>query len=117
MTNPEITGVPRTIPFPFDPGTITTRLVGPPEASNLKSGYVRLMPGEAVGLHSTREGEELIIPISGEGELVTPASAGLPLRTGMVAYNPPGTVHDVINTGNEILTYVYVVARPEQTET
>jgi mannose-6-phosphate isomerase-like protein (cupin superfamily) len=31
-----------------------------------------------------------------------------------MAYIPPGTEHDVINTGKDVLEYVYVVASPER---
>ena len=60
--------------------------------------------------------KKLIIPISGQGELTIMGSTRLSLRLGLMAYIPPGTEHDVINTGKDVMEYVYVVARPGLTE-
>jgi quercetin dioxygenase-like cupin family protein len=103
----------RSIAFPTDDRQRVQLLAGPPESRFLRSGYVKLLTGEAVGLHSTHEGEEVIIPISGQGELAIMGSTRLSLHPGLMAYIPPGTEHDVINTGDAALVYVYVVTRPE----
>jgi quercetin dioxygenase-like cupin family protein len=104
----------RLIPLPADDRKRVQLLKGPPESCFLRSGYVKLTPGEAVGLHNTREGEEVIIPFSGQGDLKIRGSTQLSLHPGLMAYIPPGTEHDVINTGKDVLEYVYFVARSEQ---
>jgi mannose-6-phosphate isomerase-like protein (cupin superfamily) len=85
-------------------------LNGTSESKNMHSGYVVLSPGEAVGEHSTGSAEELLIPLSGEGEMRIPGYAPFAVSSGCVLYNPPHTTHDVINTGSQPLKYIYVVA-------
>jgi mannose-6-phosphate isomerase-like protein (cupin superfamily) len=63
-----------------------------------------------VDKHSTGESEEMLIPLSGSGELRVPGQDPLPIAPGRVLYNPPHTVHAVVNTGSEALVYIYVVA-------
>jgi mannose-6-phosphate isomerase-like protein (cupin superfamily) len=82
---------------------------GPPETQVLRSGYVFLSPGEAVGEHTTGECEEMLVPLSGHGELQVPGLDPLPIQPGCVLYNPPNTPHDVVNTGSEPLRYIYIV--------
>jgi len=65
-----------------------------------------------VGLHNTDECEELLIPLSGEGELIIQSGESLRVCPGCVLYNPPHTEHDVRCTGNAPLEYVYVVTKP-----
>jgi len=36
-----------------------------------------------------------------------------PVKKGEVAYNPPHTVHNVYNVNDELLKYIYVVAKVE----
>jgi mannose-6-phosphate isomerase-like protein (cupin superfamily) len=86
-------------------------LKGPPETVTMRSGYVTLRPGESVGRHSTGANEELLVVLSGSGEMRLPAHGSLPLLALCTAYCPPHTEHDVTNTGNDPLCYVYVVAK------
>jgi mannose-6-phosphate isomerase-like protein (cupin superfamily) len=76
----------------------------------LHSGRVRLLPGQDCGRHSTGNHEELIVVIEGEGELEVDGVGRTQIRSGMVAYNPPQTEHNVFNTGTQPLAYIYVVA-------
>jgi quercetin dioxygenase-like cupin family protein len=101
----------RSITFPTDDRKRVQLLAGSPESYFLKSGYVRLSPGESIGLHSTSEGEEIILPISGEGEVRYPGADPLRVSPGSMIYNPPQTEHDVINTGEDVLEYIYIVAK------
>lgn len=88
----------------------TPLLDGPPETAGLRSGAIVLPPGEAVGKHSTGVREEVIVVLAGSGELRLPEGVTLQLQRHAVAYCPPETEHDVVNTGSERLEYVYVVA-------
>ncbi|NLI17157.1 MAG: cupin domain-containing protein [candidate division Zixibacteria bacterium] len=75
----------------------------------LRSGHVILQPGESVGEHSTNNYEELVIALSGNGEIEAEGLGRMKFGEGQVAYNPPNTKHNVINTGNEPFEYIYVV--------
>jgi len=86
-------------------------LSGPPETASMESGLVTLEPGKSAGVHDTGEYEEIVVPLAGEGELRVPGRPALPLAKGVVAYSPPGTSHDVVNTGKAALTYIFVAAR------
>ena len=77
----------------------------------MRSGCVELLPGESIGLHSTEENEEMLVTLSGSGELCSPGTDPLPMHSGCVLYNPPHTPHDVVNTGDKPLRYIYVVAK------
>lgn len=86
-------------------------LGGPPETVTMRSGQVILAPGAAVGEHSTEGYEEVVIVLAGSGEVRVAGGATLSLVPGSVAYCPPQTTHDVVNTGAVPLRYLYVVAR------
>jgi mannose-6-phosphate isomerase-like protein (cupin superfamily) len=89
-------------------------LKGAPQTAGMRSGYVRLKPGETVGWHTTGKNEESLVILNGRGEA---RLQGLPARAfsaPALVYIPPAMRHNVANTGKEILEYVYVVA-PAQT--
>lgn len=88
-------------------------LGGPPETYAMRSGAVTLQPGQTIGWHSTHANEEAIIVLEGEGTLILNEDQELPLQAGYVAYCPPGTEHDVKNTGSGVFRYIYVVARTQ----
>ena len=99
---------PLVIDLPKD-GTRYTSVLNPENAVALKSGFVSLGPGEDVGTHNTDLKEELIVFLEGAGEVETDKTGRIPVRAGQVAYNPPHTLHNVINTGSVPLRYIYVV--------
>lgn len=87
-------------------------LQGPPETVTMRSGLVALAPGKSVGRHSTKGHEEIVIVLEGRGEMrFFTGRAAVPLEAGTAAYCPPRTEHDVLNTGDATLKYVYVVAK------
>lgn len=86
-------------------------LDGPPQTAAMRSGSVVLQPLRSVGKHTTGDHEEVLVVLNGVGELRLPDGASLPLASPCVAYCPPATEHDVVNTGDTCLRYVYVVAR------
>jgi len=81
------------------------------QSYRLRSGLVTLPPGESVGEHSTEDHEELVIALSGKGEIEAEGLGRANFGEGQVAYNPPNTKHNVINTGNRPLKYIYVVTK------
>ena len=85
-------------------------LLKPGRSVKLHSGYVCLQPGESVGEHSTENYEELLIVLSGTGEVETGGeNERRPISANQVAYNPPQTTHNVHSTGDEPLRYIYIV--------
>jgi mannose-6-phosphate isomerase-like protein (cupin superfamily) len=85
-------------------------LAGPPESVTMKSGLVVLAPGKSVGKHTTGHYEELLIVLSGTGEMTFENSSKLPVDPKLALYCPPHTEHNVTNTGTVELRYIYVVA-------
>ena len=80
----------------------------------MRSGFVRIKSGETMGWHTTGENEEALVILRGSGEV---SIEGQPTRAFVapaMAYIPPGSNHNVLNTGNELLEYVYVVAPAKQ---
>jgi len=102
---------PRSIPLPSSAAKYTKILGGPPDTMRMSSGYVVLSPGESVGLHNSGDREEIIIPLSGVGELNVPGMDTLLVSPDCVLYIPPRTPHDVTNIGDRPLRYIYVVAQ------
>lgn len=104
-------------PKPFvqslpDDATPYLSLLADGKSLKLHSGYVNLKPGKNVGEHSTENYEELLIVLSGEGEIETEGTRR-PIRANQIAYNPPHTTHNVHNTGSEPLRYIYIVTPVE----
>ncbi len=88
-------------------------LEGPPQTGGMKVGRVVLEPGKACGEHTTGEREELLVFLSGTGELlIGDEKEVFEVGRGKVAYIKPQTTHDVRNTGSESLSYVFCVAPP-----
>jgi mannose-6-phosphate isomerase-like protein (cupin superfamily) len=85
-------------------------LGGVPDTLGMKSGCVTLEPGGSVGEHSTGSKEEAIIILQGKGELSCNGEILATAEENSLIYVPPGTRHDVKNTGTGVLKYVYVVS-------
>jgi len=102
---------PRLVPFDPAAADYVRILDGPPETVSMRSGYVVLQPSKTVGQHNTDSYEEAVIVLEGQGEMRLAGGRTFQLRSHVVAYCPPRTVHDVANTGQGPLRYVYVVAK------
>lgn len=85
-------------------------LKGAPQTSGMRGGSVKLKPGESVGWHSTNQNEEALVILHGSGVGKIEGGTDVALRERMMAYIPPGTRHNVTNTGSELMEYVWVVA-------
>ncbi|HTT21025.1 MAG TPA: cupin domain-containing protein [Candidatus Sulfotelmatobacter sp.] len=96
-------------------------LQGVPQTAGLRSGFVRLNPGETVGWHSTTDHEEALVILRGGGEARIEGRPARPFIAPAMVYIPPVTRHNIANTGRELLEYVYVVAptaaQPAQPQT
>jgi len=89
-----------------------SRILGSSQDSvTMRSGMVQLKPKEAVGIHSTKDNEELLIILEGEGEFMASGRKPEQVKGGDFYYCPPRTEHNVRNIGQSVLRYVYVVAR------
>ena len=77
-------------------------LEGVPKTTGMRSGFVRLKPGETVGWYTTGQNEEALVILRGEGAALI---EGHPKQ----AVAAPAR-HNVENTGRELLEYVYLVA-------
>lgn len=102
---------PKSVPLPLTDAGYTCLLRNGVDSVSMKSGHVVLVPGENVGEHSTQGNEEILVALSGAGELRIPGRAALAVRPGCVLYNPPQTLHDVVNTGVEPLRYLFIVSK------
>ncbi len=97
--------------FPLDcAGGDCPLLKGTPQTSGMRGGSVKLKPGDSVGWHSTGKQEEALVILHGNGTAHIEGRADVPVHEKMLAYIPPGTKHNVTNTGTELLEYVWVVA-------
>jgi len=76
----------------------------------IKSGHVILKEGEEIGEHSTNDLEEALVILKGKGRLVINKEAGLDFEDNVVLYVPPGTIHNVKNTGSCALEYVFITS-------
>jgi len=90
------------------------RVLNPPQTISMHSGAVVLLPSKSVGKHSTENYEEAVIVLAGSGEMRITGGETLKLKPHSVAYCPPHTEHDVVNTGLQPLRYLYIVARQQQ---
>lgn len=81
----------------------------PPVTRRIKCGRVVLGAGENVGEHKTEAREEVILVTKGRGALIQEGVTAS-LESGKAYFVKEGTLHDVHNTSDEPLEYVYVVA-------
>ena len=102
---------PQPLVLPLNcPGGDCSLLRGTPQTAGMRSGFVRLKPGETVGWHTTGNHEESLVILHGHGEARLEGQLPRPLVAPAFAYIPPSTRHNVANTGKELLEYIYVVA-------
>jgi mannose-6-phosphate isomerase-like protein (cupin superfamily) len=85
-------------------------LKGAPQTAGMRSGFVRLKPGQSVGWHTTGQNEESLIILRGGGAALVEGQAKRSFAAPRFLYIPPATRHNIENTGQAVLEYVYVVA-------
>ena len=76
----------------------------------MKSGHVILKEGEEIGEHSTNDLEEALVVLKGSGQLVVNSENAINFEADMVLCVPPGTIHNVKNTGRGILEYIFITS-------
>ncbi|MFW6107745.1 MAG: cupin domain-containing protein [bacterium] len=85
-------------------------LGGAPETCGMRSGRQVIAPGAECGQHSTKAHEEVLVVLDGEGTARLGDGSALEIRGGQIVYIPPHTTHNIVNTGDDPLRYIYVVA-------
>lgn len=100
---------PLAIPLQCESGDCAL-LRGAPQTAGMRSGFVRLKPGQSVGWHSTGRNEESLVILRGEGTALLDGHPARSFAAPHFLYIPPATRHNIENTGHDILEYVYVVA-------
>ena len=76
----------------------------------MHSGRVWLEAGGECGVHNTEDKEELLGFLGGEGVAKIEGQDDMAVGGGEIAYIPPKTEHNIINTGDEALVYVFCVS-------
>ena len=76
-------------------------------SQNLAMGVNETYPGGMVPEHRHDNEEEVMFFLAGRGVFVTEGRE-IPLEPGVCIYNPPGKLHKIINTGDEILRFVWI---------
>jgi len=86
-------------------------IMKPPVTHGMRSGRVYLLPGTDCGEHTTGVHEELLVFLTGSGTAVIGRdNKEFAVGAGQVAYIPPETPHNIKNTSDEPLSYVFCVA-------
>ena len=86
-------------------------LTGAPQTITMEAGSVALAPTDSVGTHNTNRYEEIVLVFSGTGEMRVTGGAALRLTPNCLAYCPPFTEHDVVNTGGDTLRYIWLASK------
>ena len=83
---------------------ISEKTVG---SKNIAMGVNETYPGSMVPEHKHETEEEVMYFIAGKGKFVTEEEE-IDLSPGTVIYNPPGQSHKILNTGDEVLRFVWI---------
>ena len=76
----------------------------------MHSGRVWLEAGGQCGVHNTNDKEEMLVFLGGRGVAKIKGQDDMKVGAGKVAYIPPKTEHNIVNTGDEPLVYVFCVS-------
>ena len=83
-------------------------ILKPPISQALKSGRVRLEPGEEIGKHVTKDREEIIVVLKGEATMVMPGCEKK-VSEGGTHFVEEDVEHNVRNDSDQPLEYIYTV--------
>lgn len=76
-------------------------------AQNIAMGVNETYPGGMVPEHVHESEEEVMYFLSGRGQFITKDET-IDLEAGTVIFNPPGEPHKIINTGDEVLRFIWI---------
>ena len=77
------------------------------DSQNLAMGVNETPVGGEVPPHKHETEEEVMYFIQGKGQFKT-ENETIELRPGICVYNPPGAVHNIVNTGDEVLKFIWI---------
>ena len=80
-------------------------------AKQVAVGINETAPGSMVPEHTHASEEEVMLFLSGRGKFVT-EDQEIPLEPGVCVFNPPGGKHKILNTGDEVLRFVWIYSPP-----
>jgi 3-oxoacyl-[acyl-carrier protein] reductase len=92
------------------PGPILTEQTRqyPPEVF-AKWNAGRAVEKDGVPEHKHDKEEEVMFFLQGSGKFIT-EDREIPIEPGIAIYNPPGKTHKILNTGSEVLRFVWIYA-------
>jgi mannose-6-phosphate isomerase-like protein (cupin superfamily) len=70
-----------------------------------------IQPGEEIG-EETHEGDQILHFVEGTGEAIIEGGSSS-IGPGAIVFVPAGTLHNFVNTGDELLRLVTIYAPPE----
>lgn len=83
---------------------VCERTVG---SKNIAMGVNETYPGSMVPEHVHESEEEVMFFVSGRGLFITEGKE-VSLEPGVCIYNPPGKPHKIVNTGDEVLRFIWI---------
>jgi len=83
-------------------------LLSPPISQYLRCGYKILHKNEEVGEHITENREEILVILTGTATIHCEDETHS-VNAMSVVYIPPQKKHNVLNTVDSLLTYLYIV--------
>ncbi len=87
-------------------------LINPPSTERLTAGCTILRTGEAVGEHTTENREEFLVILQGTAQ-VSCSGETQRVSQGHLVYIPKNQKHNVLNVGEGVLKYVFIVTPVE----
>ncbi len=106
--------IPKIISYNPESKQYQPLLEGEKDSAVFYSGVVTLLPDSAGKVHSTKNYEEMIIPLKGKGIVKFNKHQARSLTYGQIALIPPLTEHQIVNTGKDVLKYIYVATKVKQ---
>jgi len=76
-------------------------------AKNLAMGVNETQVGGMVPEHKHEKEEEVMFFLQGKGQFITDEET-IELKPGICVYNPPGASHKIVNTGDEVLKFIWI---------
>jgi putative monooxygenase len=78
-------------------------------SQSVSVGMNETQVGSMVPEHKHEKEEEIMFFLQGKGQFITKDEV-IDLKPGICVYNPPGALHSIINTGDEILRFLWIYA-------
>ncbi|PIR97692.1 MAG: hypothetical protein COT91_00055 [Candidatus Doudnabacteria bacterium CG10_big_fil_rev_8_21_14_0_10_41_10] len=79
------------------------------ETRKIKFHNIILEPGQEVGIHTTKNREEVIVVLKGVATIELEGEDDINVEKDYLIYIPSGKKHNVKNTGNQTLHYFVFV--------